>query len=69
MFRLQAEQTRCATNILEEPTQKASENEEASQSAKCLPLAQCQTGKTPLEWVNRKVYAFLRMFSEASLLD
>ena len=45
---VQAEQTRCATTILEEPTQKASEHEKVPQSAKCLPLAQHQTGETPL---------------------
>ena len=64
-----AEQTRCATTILEEPTQKASENERVPQSAKCLPPAQCQTGETPLGQVNRKLHVFLRMFSGASLLD
>ena len=66
---VQAEQTRCATTILEEPTQKVSENEKLPQSVKCLPLAQCQTGETPLGQVNRKFHAFLRMFSGASLLD
>ena len=66
---VQAEQTRYATTILEEPIWKASENEEAPQSAKCLLPAQCQTGETPLGWVNRKFCAFLRTFSRASLLD
>ena len=64
-----AEQTRCTTTVLEEPTQKASENEEAPQSVKCLPPAQHQTGETPLGQVNRKLCVFLRMFSGASLLD
>ena len=45
---VQAEQTRCSTTILEEPTQKASENEKVPWSAMCLPLAQHQTGETPL---------------------
>ena len=39
------------------------------QSAKCLPLAQHQTGETSLGWINRKFCVFLRMFSGASLLD
>ena len=64
-----AEQTRCATTVLEEPTQKVRGNEKAPQSAKCLPLAQHQTGETPLGWVNRKLCAFLRTSSRASLLD
>ena len=64
-----SEQTRCATTILEEPTQKASETEEVPQSVKCLPLAQHQTGKTPLEQVNRKFCAFLRTLSRVPLLD
>ena len=59
---------RCATTM-EEPTQKVSENEEMPQSANCLPPAQHQTGETPLGWINRKLCAFLRMFSGASLLD
>ena len=58
-----------ATAILEEPTQMVSENEEVPQSANCLPLAQFQTGETPLGWVNRELCAFWRMFSGASLLD
>ena len=66
---VQAEQTRCATTILKEPTQKASETEEVPQSAKCLPPAQCQTGETPLGWVNRKFHAFLGMLARAFLLD
>ena len=66
---VQAEQMRYTTTILEEPTQKVSENKEAQQSVKCLPLAQCQTGETPLVWVNRKLCVFQRMFSGASLID
>ena len=61
--------TRCTTTILEEPTQKAIENEEAPQSMNCLSLAQHQIWETPLGWVNRKLCAFLRMFSGASLPD
>ena len=64
-----AEQTMCTTTILKEPNQKASEKEGAPQSVECLPLAQCQTGETPLGWVNRKLQAFQRTFSGASLLD
>ena len=64
-----AEQTRCVTTILEKPTQKAGENEEAPPSTNCLLLAQYQTGETSLGWVNRELYAFLRMFAGASLLD
>ena len=66
---VQAEWTSCTITILEEPTQKSSEIEEASQSENCLLLAQHQTGETPLGWVNRKLCAFQRMFSGASLLD
>ena len=65
----QAEWTRCATTVLEEPTQRVSENEKVPQSAKCLPLAQHQTGETPLGWLNRKLSAFLKMCSGASLPD
>ena len=32
-------------------------------------LAQHQTGETPLGWVNRKLHAFMWMFSRASWLD
>ena len=64
---VQAEWTRCATTILEEPTQKVSENEKVPQSAKCLPLAQHQTGETPLGQVNRKLHAFSRTFSQSLL--
>ena len=64
-----AEWTRCMTTMLKEPTWKANENEKAPQSLYCLPLAQCHTGETPLGWVNRKLCAFLRTFSWASLLD
>ena len=64
-----AEQTRCATTILEEPTQKVCENEEVPQSVNYLLPAQHQTGETPLGQVNRKLCAFLRMFSGAFLLD
>ena len=59
-----AEQTRCTTTVLEDPTQKASENEKVPSSAKCLLLAQHQTGETPLAQVNRKLHTFLRMFLE-----
>ena len=64
-----AEQTRCATTILKKPTQKASENEKVPQSVKCLLPPQCQTCKTTLGQVNRKLPTFLRTFSGASLLD
>ena len=63
------EWTRCAATILEEPSQKASENEEAPQSAKWLVLVQHQIGKTPLGWINRMFCASLRTFSGTSLLD
>ena len=66
---VQAEWAKCTTTILEEPTQKVSENEEVSQSVKCLPLAQHQTGKAALGWTNRELCAFLRTFLGASLLD
>ena len=61
---VQAEQTRCATTILEEPTQKASENEEVPQSAKCMPPAKHQTIKAPLGQANRKFCMFLKHFPE-----
>ena len=61
--------TRCATTVLEEPTQRVSENEKVPQSAKCLLPAWHQTGETSLGLVNRKLHAFLRMFSRASLPD
>ena len=64
-----AEQSRCTTTVLEEPTHKVGENRKVPQSAKCLPPAQHQTGKTPLGQVNRKLFAFLRTFSRASLPD
>ena len=64
-----AEWTRCATTILEEPTLKMSKNEEVPQHMNGLLPAQHQTGETPLGWVNRKLCAFLRMFSGVSLLD
>ena len=66
---VQAEQTRCTIIILEEPTQKASENEKVPQTERCLLLGQHQRGKTPLGWVNRKLCSFLRTFSGASFLD
>ena len=66
---VQAQQTRCTTTILEEPTQKVSENEEVPQSVNCLTPAQHQTGETPLGWVSRKLCVFLRTFLGASLLD
>ena len=66
---VQAEQTSCATTTLEKMTQKESENEEAPKNVNSLPLAQHQTGETPLGWVNRMLCAFLRTFSGASLLD
>ena len=34
------------------------------QSVNCLPLAQHQTDKTPLGWVNRKLCMFLWTFLE-----
>ena len=66
---VQAEWTRCAITVLEEPTQKASEDEEAIQSLNCLLPAHHQTGETPLGLVNRKLCTFLRTFSGAFLLD
>ena len=66
---VQTEGIRCSTTVLEEPTQRVSENEKVSQSAKCLPLVQCQTGENPLRQDNRKLHAFLKTFSRASLPD
>ena len=64
-----AEQTRCATAVLEETSQKVSETEEVPQSVNCLQPVQHQTDETPLGWVNRKLCAFLRMSPGAPLLD
>ena len=47
-------QAMCTTTTLEEQTQK-SETEEVPQSVNCLSLAQCQTGETPVVWVNRRL--------------
>ena len=62
-------QARCTTTTLEEQTPEKSETEEAPQSVNCLSPSQCQTGETPLGWVNRKLCAFIWMFSRATLLD
>ena len=61
---VQAEQSKCTTNILEEQTLKENETGEVPQIVNCH-----QTGETPLGCVNRKLCAFLRMFSRGSLLD
>ena len=66
---VRSEQTRYSATIPEEPTQKVSENEEVPPIAKCLLLAEHQTAETLLGQVNRKLCAFLRTFSGASLLD
>ena len=66
---VQAEQAWCATTTLEGPATSRSDTEEVLQSVKCLPLAQQQTAKISLVWVNRKLCAVLQMFSRASLLD
>ena len=66
---VQAEQTRCTTTILKEPTTKVSKKEKAPQSAMCLPPVQHQTGETHLGLLNRKLCTFMRTFSGASLLD
>ena len=63
-----AKQARCTITTLEEQTQK-SETEKAPQCANCPSLAQHQTDKTPLEWVNRKLCAFIWMFPGASWID
>ena len=64
----QAKQARCTTTTLEEQTQK-SETEEVLQSANCLLLAEHQAGETALGWVNRRLHAFIQMFSRASWID
>ena len=64
-----AKQARYTTITLENQTPEESENEEAPQSADFPLLAQHQRGETPLAWVNRKLCAFMQMFSRASLLD
>ena len=65
---VQAKQARCTTTTLEEQTQK-SETEEAPQSANCPSLAQHQTGRTLLGWVNRRLCVFIQTFPRASLID
>ena len=65
---VQAKQARCTTTTLEEQTQK-SETEEVPQSESCPLAAQHQAGETPLEWVNRRLWAFSEMFPRASLTD
>ena len=66
---VQAKQAGCTTITLEEQTPEGSETEEVPQSVNCPLLAQCQTGETPLGWVNRKLCTSLWTFSGASLLD
>ena len=66
---VQTDWVRCTTTNLEEQTLKERETEEVPQSINFLPLAQYQTDETPLGWVNRKLCAFLLMFSGASFLD
>ena len=63
---VQAKRARGTT--LEEHTQK-SETEEEPQSVNCPLLAQCQTGKTSLGWLNRKLHTFIQMFPRASWID
>ena len=65
---VQVKWARWTTTTLEEQTQK-SETEEAPQSVNCLSLAQHQTGKTPLGWVNRRLCAFIQIFPRASWID
>ena len=67
---VQAEWAWCTTTTLEEQTPEGSEIEEVPAKCKlCLLLAQQQTVKTPLGWVNRKLCAILWTFSGASFLD
>ena len=65
---VQAKKARCTNTTLEEQTQN-SETEEVPQSVNCLSLAQCQTGWTPLGWVNRRLCAFIQTFPRASWID
>ena len=64
-----AKQARYTTTTLDEQPLEDNETEEVPQCVNCPSLAQHQTGKTPLGWVNRKLHAFIGMFSRASLLD
>ena len=66
---VQTEQAMCTTTTLEEQSLKKSETEEVPQSVNCLQPAQHHTDETSLGWINRKLCAFLQMFSGASLLD
>ena len=63
---VQAKQARCTNSALEEQIPEGSETEEVPQSANCPLLAQHQTDKTPLGWVNRKLCTFMWTFSGAS---
>ena len=64
-----AKWARSTTTTLEEQTPEESETEEVPQSPNCPLPNQCQTGETPLGWVNRKLHAFIWMFPRASLVD
>ena len=64
---VQAKQAWCTTT-LEEQTQK-SETEGVPQSVNCLSPAQCQTGETPLGWMNRGLHTFILMLPKASWID
>ena len=66
---VQAKWARCTNNAPEEQTPEVNETEEGPHSVNCPSLAQHQTGETPLEQVNRKLHAFMWMFSGASWLD
>ena len=66
---VQAKWAWCTTTTLEEQMLEESETEEAPQCANWPALAWHQTGETPLGWANRKLCAFIWMFSRASLLD
>ena len=65
---VQAKWATCSNTTLEELTREGSETEEVQHSANCLSLAQHQTGKTPLGWVNRKLHVFIWTFPRASWL-
>ena len=60
---------RCTNIALEEKMMEGSETEEVPQSANWQSLAQHQADETPLGWVNRKLDAFMQMFSGGSWID
>ena len=60
-----AKQARCTTTTLEVKSLEGSETHKVPQSVSSPSPAQHQTGETPIGWVNRGLWAFIRMFLRA----